>query len=322
MRVFVAILFLAMSTSAAAVIVTFDDVPAGIYFPSGGPGSTALTTPQGYEFGMTYFPSPVWVEPRDTGGQFLEIVNTGTPVAVSKSAGVLFSLSQLDIYFYAICGGCEPSFVQSRDATITAKDATGSVIAETTILFSEGGEGWRTVSFDSSWTGIASLELGNTITYSEVAYGGYDNIVVTTAPISAEVQVQPEAPFSALHPHHDGSFGPQGITALPDDPIAVVVITQSTAVGDPVDLNATDIDPTTLAFGPGGGAINPASTPDFSQDVDSDGLNDARFEFLTSESGIQCADAEASLSGELLTSGDNFLGTDAITTDCAAQCHN
>ena len=148
------------------------------------------------------------------------------------------------------------------------------------------------------------------------------DIAAAPPPIAADIEVQPEAPFTALHPQHDGSLGPQQIAAFPDDPIGVVVFTQSTAAGDPVDLDATDIDPTTLAFGPGGGAINPASTPDFSQDVDSDGLNDAQFEFLTSDSGIQCPDVDASLSGELLTSGDSFLGTDAITTDCAAQCHN
>ena len=50
-----AVLLLLSSSSAYAVSVTFDDVASGIYFPSGGAGSTALTTPQGFEFGMTFF---------------------------------------------------------------------------------------------------------------------------------------------------------------------------------------------------------------------------------------------------------------------------
>ena len=106
---------------------------------------------------------------------------------MSASDGSLFALSQLDIFFYAICDGCEPSMVNSRDASIVAKDANGDIIAQTAILLTDGGEGWRTVTFDSSWTGIASLELGNTITYPEIAYGGYDNIVVDVVPIPAAV---------------------------------------------------------------------------------------------------------------------------------------
>ena len=140
-------------------------------------------------------------------------------------------------------------------------------------------------------------------------------------PVPAAIEVQPEAPFTALHPQHDGNLGPQGIAAFPDDPIGVVVFTQSTAAGDPVDLDATDIDPNTLAFGPGGGAINPASTPDFSQDIDNDGLNDARFSFLMSDAAIACSDTEAQLTGALST-GDGFAGVDAVTSDCNAQCHN
>ena len=186
-RVLAATILMAVSAAASAVVVTFDDVAGGIYFPSGGPGSTALTTPQGYDFGMTYFPSPVWVEQRDSGGQFLDIRTTATPVAMSSSAETLFSLSQLDVYFYEICDGCDPGMVFSRDATITAKDASGSVIAETTLLFADGGAGWRTISFGASWTGIATLELGNTITYPETARGGYDNIVVNFVPIPAAV---------------------------------------------------------------------------------------------------------------------------------------
>ena len=185
------------------------------------------------------------------------------------------------------------------------------------------------IGIDDWSPGVLHLRIndnGDFIVTGRDGNGVQATVLATLVPdpvaIPASIEIQPEVPFTALHPHHDGNLGPLGIGSFPDDPINVVVITQSTAVGDPVDLDATDIDPTTLAFGPGGGAINPASTPDFSQDVDSDGMNDAQFEFLTSDSGIQCADVDASLSGELLTSGEAFLGTDAITTDCDAQCHN
>lgn len=137
-------------------------------------------------------------------------------------------------------------------------------------------------------------------------------------PVVADIDIVPASQSNILHPHHDGS--PSAINGL-NDVIPVVVFSSSTTVGDPVDLDATDIAAGTVVFGPNQGAIAPGSTPTYNVDVDSDGLNDAQFEFLTGDSGISCADTDATVAGET-TGGAAFTGNDSITADCDAQCHN
>ena len=125
---------------------------------------------------------------------------------------------------------------------------------------------------------------------------------------------------NVLHPHHDGRFGPQGLGTFPDDPVDVTVVSASMAVGDTFDLDATDIDINTLVFGPAGGS--PTASPMVVQDVDLDGLNDATFEFHMSEAELGCSDTTAAISGQLTATGEYFLATAPVTTDCNAQCHN
>jgi len=133
--------------------------------------------------------------------------------------------------------------------------------------------------------------------------------------IAAQIDIQPVPPATALRPENTGG-------EVPDDSIRVSVISESTALGDLVDLDATDIDPATLAFGPAEGSFDPASTPAVEQDIDGDGMNDGAFNFLMSGSGITCDDKAATLIGELASSGQVFIGMDTIDTDCADNtCH-
>jgi hypothetical protein len=124
-------------------------------------------------------------------------------------------------------------------------------------------------------------------------------------------------PFRKVHPHHDG---PAAVAGL-NDPIHVVVLGASTAVGDPVDLDTDLIDPATLRFSHSRAAIAPDSTPQTNYDHDADGLDDAKFEFLTGDTSIGCTDSEVILEGELST-GQAFSGIDAdFDSDCNAVCH-
>jgi hypothetical protein len=120
-----------------------------------------------------------------------------------------------------------------------------------------------------------------------------------------------------LHVHHQG----QG--ALPDDAVPVVVMGASTLVGDPVDLDATLIDPASLRFGASQAMVDPASTPDLNYNHDNDGIPDAKFEFRMSDTGFSatpCSASPATLVGE--SAGQPFTGTDtSVTTDCDFQCH-
>jgi hypothetical protein len=124
-------------------------------------------------------------------------------------------------------------------------------------------------------------------------------------------------PFRRVHPHHNG---PSAIAGL-NDPIHVVVKGSSTGVGDPVDLDTDLIDPATLRFTHIRATIAPASTPQNNYDHDSDGLDDAKFEFLTGDTAIGCADTEVILEGELST-GQAFSAVDTdFNSDCNAGCH-
>lgn len=118
-----------------------------------------------------------------------------------------------------------------------------------------------------------------------------------------------------LHPHHDGSA--TAINGL-NDIIPVAVLTTSEAGGDPADFDASQINATTVRF-----AVNGAEDTDSAAaigDVDGDGDNDARFDFLTGDTGIGCTDTTASLVGETYL-GEPISGVADINTDCDAQCH-
>jgi hypothetical protein len=124
-------------------------------------------------------------------------------------------------------------------------------------------------------------------------------------------------PFRGVHPHHDG---PTAVAGL-NDSIHVVVLGSSTSVGDPVDLDTDLIDPATVRFSHSGAMIDPASTPQKNYDHDADGLDDAKFEFLTGDTSLGCTDTEVLIEGEL-SNGQAFTATDTdFDSDCNAGCH-
>jgi hypothetical protein len=129
--------------------------------------------------------------------------------------------------------------------------------------------------------------------------------------------VESPSPFRAVHPHHDG---PSAIAGL-NDSIHVVVMGASTAVGDPVDLDTDLIDPSTLRFSHSRAMTEPTSIPQNGYNHDADGLDDAKFEFLTGDTSLGCLDTEVLIEGEL-TTGQAFTATDTdFDSDCEAVCH-
>lgn len=158
------------------------------------------------------------------------------------------------------------------------------------------------VDFSASAT---SMSLDQLAFYSSAPAGS----------ISAEIDI--DTSLRPVHPDHDGS--PDAVGGL-NDIIRVVVIGADTAVGDPADLDVNDIDATTLSFGPGNAPVQPGSTPQI-VNYDNDGLDDARFHFLTGDTGIACTDTEVELAGEL-ADGTPFHGIDVdFDSECDAQCH-
>jgi hypothetical protein len=144
-----------------------------------------------------------------------------------------------------------------------------------------------------------------------------DGDVAAAVVEDVDIDIAPGSPANTVHPHHNDV----NVSPYLNDVIAVAVLTSSTVAGDPIDFDATTIDASTVRFGPAEGSIDPASTPIFSADQDSDGLNDALLHFLTGDTGVGCADTDMTITGET-TTGVNFTGADSISTDCNALCHN
>jgi hypothetical protein len=131
-------------------------------------------------------------------------------------------------------------------------------------------------------------------------------VLYPVAVIDTEIDVDPSSSENEIDPDSIGQ-------------ISVAVKTTSTAAGDSVDFDATQVDPATVRFGPGGAV---SATPPLTGDVDADSDADVTFAFDIVSSGILCDDTEVTLNGETYA-GDVVVGSDTITTvNCEeAGCH-
>lgn len=180
-----------------------------------------------------------------------------------------------------------------------------------TIDLVTGGTGWATV-------GVSEVITGGAVSSPPVGGPYYFAGAVTTvdSPVQVDIDIQSGQSGNRIHTNHNDV----NVSPYLDDVVAVGVLGSMTSVGDPVDFDTDTINPATLAFGPSGGGIDPASTPQFNENVDGDGIDDAVFDFLNSDSGIGCGDTSATLTGET-NAGQAFEGTGPIQTRCNATCH-
>jgi hypothetical protein len=183
---FVGFIFLSASLQAASVTIDFDDIALGDY---GG----SLATPQGYQVQGQGF-GPFGVADNGSGDHSLQISGShdfGPLLRITNNSGELFSIQQMDVFFHDPddCNADPNCYGTSsqRNVLIQAEDEFGYLIADMTVLHSNV-LGWRTVTFDSAWVGIATVKVtGSMVTSSTTERGGYDNIVVTAVPIPAAV---------------------------------------------------------------------------------------------------------------------------------------
>ena len=96
---------------------------------------------------------------------------------------------------------------------------------------------------------------------------------------------------------------PNAINAKSKDVIPVAVLGS-------VNFDATQVDFSTVKFGPG--KASPVHDG-YVEDVNRDDIFDMLFHFNTQDTGIACGDTKATLSGETF-GGDAFTGTDSVKT--------
>ncbi len=185
MRISLVVATILLCSTAQAATITFQDMPVADY-------DISFTTPQGYTFSRSLPFGPFGVQVLSGGEKYLHANGVAsTPfVTLTQSAGQAFSLHQMDLFFFddQFFGGSSGGTSYGTDVLIRAKDQFGNLITEVSVDHTLG-LGWRTVTFDSSWANITTLEMSGSVLYESIpsAGGAYDNIVVSTVPVPAAV---------------------------------------------------------------------------------------------------------------------------------------
>jgi lysophospholipase L1-like esterase len=104
-----------------------------------------------------------------------------------------------------------------------------------------------------------------------------------------------------------------------NNPILLALLSVADAPSYTLNLDASQIDPASVRFGPGEAANKAQPTFD---DYDGDMHGDILLGFTTQDSGIACGDTEVNIFGETYA-GESFIAEASInTTDCTTTgCH-
>lgn len=167
---------------------------------------------------------------------------------------------------------------------------------------------------------IADVQCTDLITGLPATVSWTDNSITITIPASNPIPADIHCNYSAEHvdPTIDvdidikpGSF-PNSINTKSMGVVPVAILGSA-------EFDVTQVDVTTLAFGPNGAApshdlTDPDTYADHLEDVNEDGFLDLVSHYAQKETGITCVDTEATLSGNLLPAfgGTPIEGTDSV----------
>jgi outer membrane protein assembly factor BamB len=217
--------------------------------------------------------------------------DTAVSISVSPDGGMVFVTGTSDYFPYAPWPGD-----LNRDwATVAYDAATGE---EIWVARYDGPAS----AGDAALSIIASPDGGRVfVTGSSRTGSGKDSSFATVAyalVVPIEIDVKPRNETNPINPRA------HGVT-----PVALL---------GSEEFDVTEVEPTTLRFGPGEAApvhdlTNGWPYSDPLRDVNRDGYTDLLVHFSTQESSIQCSDTEVTLTGQLI---DGFFieGTDTIRT--------
>ena len=149
------------------------------------------------------------------------------------------------------------------------------------------------VQFNSGPNSVLTLQIIDTFVLTSGSGNDFalDDISLVKVPDAGTIDIKPGSNLNSINP-----YSRQRI------PVAVLT-TES--------FDAIQIDPLTVAFGPNG--ASEAHGRSHVKDIDDDGDPDLVLHFNTQDTGIQCGDTEATLTGETF-SGEAVTGSDAIRT--------
>lgn len=105
---------------------------------------------------------------------------------------------------------------------------------------------------------------------------------------------------------------PNSINLKSKGVIPVAILSTNTAVGEALDFDATQVNFSTVTFGPNGAVESHGQG--HVEDVDGDGDPDMVFHFKIQETGIACGDTDATLTWETAAGDTQFTGTDTVKT--------
>lgn len=127
----------------------------------------------------------------------------------------------------------------------------------------------------------------------ESQQGYFDEIMITGNPMLNEVviDIKPGTENNSINSKNKGVI-----------PIAILTTE---------DFDATTVDASSVLFGPNGATKE--HKQDHIQDIDDDGDLDMLLHFRTQDTGIQCGDTSASLTGQTV-GGQPFEGSDTVNT--------
>ena len=161
------------------------------------------------------------------------------------------------------------------------------------LTITRGSYGIRTAIFSDLYGGGAYF-VGTTFTDGDAAFKTFiDPVAITVG-----IDIKP-------------GNGPNIIDCRHNGVIPVAILSTSRAVGESVNFDAAGLDPSTVAFGSdAAAAVHPGARI---EDVDGDGDMDMTLRFRQRETGIQCGDVEACLTGQSVD-GTMIEGCDMIRT--------
>ncbi|KAB1187699.1 MULTISPECIES: hypothetical protein [Haloferax] len=198
---------------------------------------------------------------------------------------------------------------QTFDLDMVPSTATLSVAADNTAEIYLNGTFVRTVGYYPPMVGqdvVPFLQTGeNTLeirAWNDPMYGDTPAAIIfemkaplppqscESTTIDVNIDIKPDSDDNSINPNS------KGVTP---------VVVYSTD-----DFDATTLDVSSLAFGPGGASAAHGGHVD---DVDGDGLMDLVLHFPTQDAGFADGDTEANLVGQT-NDGTDVVGTDAIKT--------